>query len=344
MLAAVSYYFPGGSKWEAVNAVDPAIMAWLIINPDSGPGYGSTWAQGGDMHQLYTAQVAESQGLGHTVLAYLTTNYRDAENGTQRQFRFTADQATDTFTRIMIVDEGEPTEHSEPAEHGLPTGFGPVWVSNEDGALPSGLGGNTNYWVISDTISMFRLADSESHASAGVPVGIGTEGTGTQWLSISRSLDNIQNVLDEVDLYLERYPTLQGFFYDEMNHRDNAEDLPDNLAYYQAVFDHAHSRGLLVVQNPGTNFPEPMVGVADTFMSFEGTKIRYEAFMPSDWQSHYPSTKFWHCIKNVSSTEYATVYERTRTLRVGYIWIDEAAAEYTEPPSYLEALAALDGG
>jgi hypothetical protein len=213
---------------------------------------------------------------------------------------------------------------------------------------------SVNYWTIPDKtdITIFRLADSESNALAGTPVAIGDDGTGTHELAISRSTANIQNVLDEVDLYLERYPTLTGFFFDEMNNDDDAE----NLRYYQTIFDDVHSRALLVVQNPGTNFPELMIGVADTFMSFEGKSevepgdppgsTPYNAFTPDPWQANpiHASTKFWHCIKNVSSTKFTAVHARWRTLGAGYLWIDEAANEYTAPPSYLEALEALEAG
>ncbi len=349
MLAAVSYYFPGGSKWEAVSDnVDPRVMAWLIINPDSGPGYGSAFAEGGSTHTAYTSQIADSQRLGHTVLAYVTTNYHDHKFEAQRQFWFAASHASGSLSALRKDESG----NLQPVEHGLPAGFGPVWVSSE-GALPSGLTERTNYWVIPDaTAEKFRLANSQPNALAGNPENISTDGSGRHMLGISRSPDNIQNVKDEIDLYLQRFPTLQGFFFDEM-HSGDAED----ERYYGDIYQYVHDQGLYVVQNPGTSFPDSMIDLADTFMSFEGKFKRqtpeddelpdeafYMNFTPPTWQADHPAAKFWHCIKNVSSADYCAVYARWRAFHAEYLWIDEAAAEYTAPPSYLPELEELEAG
>ena len=323
MLAAVSYYFPGGSKWQAVSDVDPGVMAWLIINPNSGPGYGSAFAVGGSTHTAYRDQITKSQDLGHTVLAYVTTNYHD-QFGIQRQLWFAASHLTDSFTAHEEDEDG----NLQPAEHGLSAGFGPIWVSSEE-ALPSGLAERTNYWVILGAAAeTFRLAASEADALAGNSVGISNDGSGRHILGISRSPENVQNVRDEIDLYLQRYPSLQGFFFDEMHSGDT-----DDEAYYGAIYEYVHSRGLYVIQNPGTNFPVKMIDLADSFMSFEGKFQRqtpeddeqpdgafYVNFTPPSWQAGYPAAKFWHCIKNVpkvSSANYCAVYARWRALSRG---------------------------
>lgn len=363
MLAAVSYYFPDSkppnsnppdpdSKWDAVSNVSPDVMAWLIINPNSGPGYGSAFAEGGTVHKAYANQIAISQGhFGHTILAYVTTNYHD-QDGTQRLHWFSASHANDSFTALRKDKNGnlQPVE-----EHGLSRGFGPVWVASE-GALPAGLAKQSDYYIIpvETAPEQFRLADSESNAIGGVSVAISDDGSGRHTLAISRSPENIQNVRDEVDFYLQRYPTLQGIFFDEMNNDYNEE----NLSYYRSLYSYVKSRGLFVVQNPGTNFPESMVEdderpVADTFMSFEGEfdagENPYNTFAPESWQTNYPASNFWHCIKNVpkvSSTNYnyCDVHARWRTMHAEYIWIDEADVEYTAPPSYLEKLEELEAG
>jgi hypothetical protein len=100
-----------------------------------------------------------------------------------------------------------------------------------------------------------------------------------------------------------------------------------------------------------------MVAMADTFMSFEGNYKRqpgedadetdqkfYINFTPPSWQTDHPATKFWHCIKHVSSADYCAVYARWRAFHAEYLWIDEAANEYTAPPSYLEKLEELEAG
>ena len=83
-------------------------------------------------------------------------------------FTFTATNATDTLNANA---------------HGLETGDGPVRVSNSGGALPTGLAGATDYWVIKTGVNTFKLATSLANALAGTAINITTDGTGTQTLS-----------------------------------------------------------------------------------------------------------------------------------------------------------------
>ena len=82
-------------------------------------------------------------------------------------FVFTAVNATDTMTSVA---------------HGRATGDGPFQAVNSGGALPAGLLPATNYWIISLTADTFKLASSLALAMLGTPVGISTDGTGTQSL------------------------------------------------------------------------------------------------------------------------------------------------------------------
>lgn len=77
---------------------------------------------------------------------------------------FTADNTTDTFTATS---------------HGFSTGL-KGQASNSGGALPTGLSGATDYFVIVLTDDTFKLATSLANALAGTALTISDDGTGTQ--------------------------------------------------------------------------------------------------------------------------------------------------------------------
>lgn len=77
---------------------------------------------------------------------------------------FTADAATDIMTA---------------AANGFTTGL-KGQASNSGGALPTGLSGSTDYFVIVVTADTFKLATSLANALAGTAINITTNGTGTQ--------------------------------------------------------------------------------------------------------------------------------------------------------------------
>lgn len=77
---------------------------------------------------------------------------------------FTAANATEIFTK---------------SAHGFLTGL-KVQVSNSGGALPTGLSGATDYFVIYVSANTFKLATSLANAQAGANLLITTDGTGTQ--------------------------------------------------------------------------------------------------------------------------------------------------------------------
>lgn len=77
---------------------------------------------------------------------------------------FTADSVTSTFTATA---------------HGFSTGL-KGQASNSGGALPTGLSGATDYFVIVLTADTFKLATSLANAIAGTNLTISGNGTGTQ--------------------------------------------------------------------------------------------------------------------------------------------------------------------
>lgn len=86
-----------------------------------------------------------------------------------REFTFTADNATETFTAVA---------------HGLRTGDGAVTVSNSGGALPTGLAAATDYYPIVIDDDHYQLATSRANAFAHVALAISDNGTGTHTLKM----------------------------------------------------------------------------------------------------------------------------------------------------------------
>lgn len=58
-----------------------------------------------------------------------------------------------------------------------------VQVSNSGGALPTGLSGSTNYWVIVVDANTFSLASSLANARLGTAITISGAGSGTQTIT-----------------------------------------------------------------------------------------------------------------------------------------------------------------
>lgn len=127
---------------------------------------GGTLGIAGDMTIGGTLGVIGTTTLSDTVVDGTLTVGGQALTFTA--FTFTADNATETFTKTA---------------HGLETGDGPIRVSNSGGALPSGLSAGTDYWVIKTGANTFKLATSFANAIAGSNLLISTDGTGTQTLS-----------------------------------------------------------------------------------------------------------------------------------------------------------------
>lgn len=86
------------------------------------------------------------------------------------------------FTDFAVTADSATDELNHTA-HGLNTGDGPVQITNSGGALPAGLTGSTNYWVIKVDANNFKLAASLALALAGTPIDLTTNGTGTQTIN-----------------------------------------------------------------------------------------------------------------------------------------------------------------
>lgn len=93
------------------------------------------------------------------------------------------------------------TEAVTATAHGKATGFGPVRLAQSGGALPTGLSGSTDYWLIVVDANTVKFATSLALALAGTAVDITAAGSGT--FSMTCTLQtladiqeaNLQNVL-----------------------------------------------------------------------------------------------------------------------------------------------------
>ena len=318
-VAVVGYFYPG-AYWDQMHLRAPTADI-VIMNPQNGPGYQTTYQPGGGTFNDYTAQLAETQATGMKAIHYLSQNYRDAEGAHSGDpyagtvgvhCRFSAVDAGNLFTSRTL--DGVST-----LSHGWTTGMGPVQVKAwNGGVLPSGISAGTNYWFIYVSSTTFKLATSYANAMAGTSLSISTDSSGGCYIGLSRTLANIQNVYNEIDMVLERYPTIDGFFFDEMKNDGTADD----ITYVANIYNYIKTinPALLVFQNPGANFPESFEPYADTFMSFEGPYSNHPSQSPNSWMLSHPNPfKFWHAAHTASDGQQFAFVAATRARNVGYV-------------------------
>lgn len=315
---AVSYIYPTDTDWDTIRAAGTTVGV-AIMNPFNGPGYGTTY-ESGSVWTDYTAMLSATQAVGIPVVHYLSQNYRDAEGahggdpyaGTVGvNFRFSADSGTDVFTATQM--DGTST-----FSHGWNTGFGPLQVKAwNGGVLPGGVTAGTNYWFIRVSSTTFKLATSLANAEAGTAVNITSNGSGGRYIGISRTLANIQNVYDEIDLVLSRYPTIDGFFFDELKNDGDADD----ITWITSVYNYVKSLNpdLIVVQNPGAGVPESYVDFFDICMRFENTWAVYEGYSHPAWMASYPASKWWDAIHTASGGDEVALVDLARENNAGYV-------------------------
>jgi hypothetical protein len=312
----------GQDDWTRAGTAGPD-LGITVINPASGPGYTPSFQPGGAEHNLCRQRIQAMHDAGAWVLGYVTTNYRDQrQTSVQREHRFTVDPATD----VVTTRNSGGTEK----ETGWSTGFGPVHVDSAS-TLPGGLATGTDYFWIELSPHTGHFAASPADAVNNIPVDVSSPGdpgpvNDNHFTGLSRTLANLKNVTFEIDEYYRRWPEIDGIFFDEMDNRD--PDDPELLLYYQQIKDHFKTKPgrALVVQNPGTTFPESMVDVADVFMSFESTAAAYQERVLV-WEGSYAAEKFWHAIHSCSEVdEMNNMIDRSRALNAGYVYVTDRAA------------------
>ncbi|MCD6300551.1 MAG: spherulation-specific family 4 protein [Staphylothermus sp.] len=87
----------------------------------------------------------------------------------------------------------------------------------------------------------------------------------TSWGSRNKSY-----VKEDVDLWIQYYPEIDGFFIDEVSNELN------KLSYYEELYKYIKSKGnYTIMLNPGTLLPTEYNNVGDSIMIFENT---YEVY------------------------------------------------------------------
>jgi len=82
----------------------------------------------------------------------------------------------------------------------------------------------------------------------------------TKWAN--RDIDEVKQ---DIDAWLDFYPKIKGFFFDEVNTSKEAFD------YYKDLSNYVKSKGdYKIVLNPGTNIDESYFSIADFIVVFEG--------------------------------------------------------------------------
>ncbi len=336
----IAYFYPDTAGYWAQFAPYGTAVRMAIMNPASGPGYGSTYDSGGSTHTAYSNQIATTQAAGIPVVHYLSQNYFDLKaESSSTSYKGTVgvlEQFTAATTDVITTT----------TTHGFTTGMGPFQVKAwplASNTLPAGLAPSVNYWwrTISTTTGTFHTSQAGANANTGI-VDVTSTGTGTGfYLGLSKTLANIQNVYNEIDLVLTRYPTISGFFLDEMNN-----DGGTSITAVQSIYDYikAKAGNLLVVQNPGAGMPETYINYADTFMSYEGTYATYTTWTPDAYMAAYPAEKFWHAITDAANaTEAQNVVNLSRDRNAATVTCNSGS--FSNLPSYFaDTMAAIAAG
>ena len=351
---AIPAYFQsdsdGDTDWDTM-ASARALLGIVVFNPASGPGYTPSFREpNGTDRENFQCRITDMHKAGaRNVVGYVTTNYRDIverpnepPNTVQREHCFTVTLATGVVTTRSKAG-------AVPHKTGWTNGFGPIQIRSDDGSavtqLPGGLEAKKDYWWIERSEATGQFATSKADALAGNGINhfasVGTEGLNKRnhAMGLSRTVENIANVFFEIDQYYDRWPDIDGIFFDEMN--NGGDDV--NEKYYQDILKHVRTKGghALVVQNPGTDFPRTMAGVADTFMTFENVAFtkdvhrdpvvpKYATYVPDDWMMEEPPRKFWHAIYACPVDpvdKMPEMIELSRTKNAGYIYVTDRKAD-----------------
>jgi Ca2+-binding RTX toxin-like protein len=128
---------------------------------------------------------------------------------------------------------------------------------------------------------------------------------------------DIAAVKADITTYISQYPSVSGFFIDEMSTQEN------KLAYYQELHDYIKSikSTFTIVANPGTNTLESYAATADILITFEGSNNNYQTYSAAPWMSSYSPSRFAHLVYGVSSAnEFTNTEQRAVTIGAGNLY------------------------
>jgi hypothetical protein len=141
----------------------------------------------------------------------------------------------------------------------------------------------------------------------------------------------------EVETYLNYYPDLQGFHFDEQS--SDAKDVD----YYAALYAYVRKRvpSAVVLTNPGTLCVSDYVSrpASDVVCLFESNN-GFGSFQPPSWTSKWPANRFCIQAYQVANEALMKQYlEEAIRKRIGYVYITDAGGTnpYSRLPSYWSA-------
>jgi hypothetical protein len=141
----------------------------------------------------------------------------------------------------------------------------------------------------------------------------------------------------EIDRWVQFYPEVRGFFFDEQ-----ASDA-DHVGYYAGLREAARSKidKALVVTNPGTTCAEDYISrtAADAACIFE-SNTGFDRFRPPDWTGRYPAGRFAILPYAINGADaMRAVIARAVRDRIGLVYITDDAGRnpWDRLPSYWDA-------
>ncbi len=147
----------------------------------------------------------------------------------------------------------------------------------------------------------------------------------------------LEQVKREIGTFLQFYPDVQGFHFDEQSSDARGVD------YYAELYRYVHELipGALVLTNPGTSCDPAYAArpASDAICLFERER-GFDEFRPPDWTSRFPASKFCLQAHNVSTEDrMKRSLRRAAQLKIGYVFItdDIGPNPYDRLPSYWDA-------
>ena len=116
---------------------------------------------------------------------------------------------------------------------------------------------------------------------------------------------------------------IDGVFLDETinGYSEQASLIPKYKELYKAI-KQANGADTTIVANPGSNVVEELLDSADVFMNFESSADKYlERDITPDYCKRENSTKFWHCIFNVTKENYKQVLAKADKEHAGHLYL-----------------------
>ncbi|SMP08212.1 Spherulation-specific family 4 [Desulfurobacterium pacificum] len=138
---------------------------------------------------------------------------------------------------------------------------------------------------------------------------------------------DITSVEADVNAWLELYPEIKGFFFDEVS--DSEEDLP----YYEELENYVKAKGnYYIVLNPGTNVPESYFEISDAVITYEDSAENTGNYVPPPFYSKNACV-----IYGVSDNLWKEVFNEFKT-KCAYLFITNGTLPnpYSELPDYFE--------